>query len=218
MGDAEQVDTVERVIEEEAVTAEPPAAEAESDTTVAGAITELAEQIRAHHARAEARERVIDQLHAEVVRLRAGEQGVVLRPVVTDLQNLRGEILRQVRTLPAEMGREQVVRLLESFALDVELALERCGIVPVRPRAGEKFSGREHRAVKAVEAAGPEEDGTISDVLADGYHDVATGRIVAAAKVHVRRWTSPATPEPQAAPAEEPVRVNEHELEERTDG
>jgi molecular chaperone GrpE (heat shock protein) len=112
------------------------------------------------------------------------------------------------------MGREQVVRLLESFALDVELALERCGIAPVRPEAGERFSGREHRAVKVVEAAGAEEDGTIVDVLADGYQDVATGRLTAPAKVCVRRWTEPAPTEPAA----EPVQVNEHELEERTDG
>lgn len=216
MSEAQQADPVDRVLEEPPPAAEPPGPAPEAapepsapEPAVAEAIAALTEQIRAHHARAEARERVIDQLHAEVLRLRAGEQGVVLRPVVTDLQNLRGEILRQVRTLPDGMDREQVVRLLESFALDVELALERCGIVPVRPRPGEKFSGREHRAVKVVEAAAAEEDGTIADVLADGYRDAASGRPVAAAKVHVRRWT---------APAAEPAPGNEHELEERTDG
>lgn len=211
MSDAQQADPAERVPAEppppEPVPFPVPEPEPAPEAAVAEAIAALAEQIRGHHARAEARERVIDQLHAEVVRLRAGEQGVVLRPVVTDLQNLRGEILRQVRTLPDGMDREQVVRLLESFALDVELALERCGVVPVRPAPGEKFSGREHRAVKVVEAAGAEEDGTIADVLSDGYQDVATGRLVAAAKVHVRRWTGPAD-----APG------NEHEREERTDG
>ena len=172
MSDAQQADPAERVPAEppppEPVPFPVPEPEPAPEAAVAEAIAALAEQIRGHHARAEARERVIDQLHAEVVRLRAGEQGVVLRPVVTDLQNLRGEILRQVRTLPDGMDREQVVRLLESFALDVELALERCGVVPVRPAPGEKFSGREHRAVKVVEAAGAEEDGTIADVLSDG--------------------------------------------------
>ncbi|GLY38265.1 hypothetical protein Amsp01_042890 [Amycolatopsis sp. NBRC 101858] len=215
MSDAHQVETAERVLEEPPGSAEPAEPRALGpDPVVAEAIASLAEQIRGHHVRAEARERVIDQLHAELIRLRAGEQGVVLRPVVTDLQNLRGEIVRQVRTLPAEMSREQVIRLLESFALDVELALERCGIVPFRPRVGEKFSGREHRAVKVVEAASAEEDGTIADVLADGYQDVATGRLAAPAKVCVRRRTEQSLAEPAA----EPVHVNEHELEERTDG
>jgi len=170
------------------------------------AVSALGEQFRAHQARAEARERVIDQLHGEVERLRAGEQAVVLRPVVTDLQNLRGELLRQVRTLPAEMDRDRVIALLESFALEVELALERCGSVPVTPRVGDRFSGREHRAVKSLPATSADEDGTIGEVLADGYQDITTGRVVAAAKVHVRRWTqSPAAAEGgrHAASAEE---------------
>lgn len=161
--------------------------------TLTDAVSALGEQFQAHQARAEARERVIDQLHGEVERLRAGEQAVVLRPVVTDLQNLRGELLRQVRTLPADMDRDRMIRLLESFALDVELALERCGSVPVTPQVGDRFSGREHRAVKTIAATCADENGTIGEVLADGYQDITTGRVVAAAKVHVRRWTPPAT-------------------------
>jgi molecular chaperone GrpE len=165
------------------------------------AISLLSEQIQAHHARAEARERVIDRLHADVERLRAGEQGVVLRPVVTDLQNLRGDLLRQVRTLPPEISRDQVAGLLESFALSVELTLERCGSVPIRPEVGAKFSAREHRA---VEASREEEDGTIAEVVADGYQDSRTERIVAA-RVHVRRWTA------------QEKNLNEQELEGSTD-
>jgi molecular chaperone GrpE len=168
------------------------------------AISLLSEQIQAHHARAEARERVIDRLHADVERLRAGEQGVVLRPVVTDLQNLRGDLLRQVRTLPPEISRDQVAGLLESFALSVELTLERCGSVPIRPEVGAKFSAREHRAVKVVEASREEEDGTIAEVVADGYQDSRTERIVAA-RVHVRRWTA------------QEKNLNEQELEGSTD-
>jgi len=62
----------------------------------------------ANNARAEARERVIDWLHREVERLKVGEHAMLLRPVVTDLQHLRGDLLRQARTLPAEVDREQM--------------------------------------------------------------------------------------------------------------
>jgi len=156
---------------------------------LAGSVGELAEQVRAHHVRAQARERVIDQLHAEVERLRVGEQGLLLRPIVTDLQRLRAELLHQARTLSPQLDRQQAASLLESFALSVELTLERCGSVPIRPLAGAPFSVREHRAVKLVEAASPEEDGTIAAVVADGYLETSTDRVTVPARVHVRRWT-----------------------------
>lgn len=152
----------------------------------------LHEQTRAHHARAEARERVIDKLHAEVERLRVGEQSVLLRPVVADLQHLRGDLLRQARTLPPDVTREQAARLLESFALTVELALERCGSEPVRPSVGEPFSPREHRAVGVIDARRPDQDGTVGAVVAEGYRDTTTERVVVPAKVAVLRWNQPA--------------------------
>lgn len=166
------------------------------------AIAGLTEQIQAHHARAQARERVIDQLHAEVERLRAGAEAVLLRPVVTDLQHLRTDLLHQARSLPGDLDAGQAAALLESFALSVELALERCGSAPVRPDPGAPFSPREHRAVKVVEAATPEEDGTIAEVVADGYGDTGTGRITVPARVHVRRWTPPPTPTDEQQSAE----------------
>ena len=168
---------------------------------LAGSVGELVEQVRAHHARAHARERVIDRLHAEVERLRTGEQGLLLRPVVTDLQRLRTDLLHQAATLSPRVDQKQAAALLESFALSVELALERCGSVPIRPSVGAEFSAREHRAVKLVEAASPEEDGTIAAVMADGYLDTSTDRVTVPARVHVRCWR-PLEQSPPAPPVE----------------
>lgn len=172
---------------------------------LAESVGELVEQVRAHHARAQARERVIDQLHLEVERLRVGEQGLLLRPIVTDLQRLRADLLRQATTLSPRIDQEQAAALLESFALSVELTLERCGSLPIRPVAGAEFSAREHRAVKLVAASNPEEDGTIAVVVADGYLDASTDRVTVPARVHVRRWTEPdkdKTEPDEPAPAE----------------
>lgn len=162
---------------------------------LAGSVGELTEQVRAHHARAEARERVIDQLHAEIERLRAGEQGLLLRPIVTDLQRLRTDLLHQATTLSPQIDQRQAAALLESFALSVELTLERCGSIPIRPSVDTPFSAREHRAVKLVTASGPEEDGTIALVVADGYLDTGIDRVTVPARVHVRRWTPPDEPQ-----------------------
>ncbi|GAA2806587.1 nucleotide exchange factor GrpE [Saccharopolyspora taberi] len=153
-----------------------------------GAVSALTEEVREHHARAAARERVIDNLHAEVERLRAGEQSLLLRPIVTDLQNLRNDLLRQATTLPTEVDRERTAGLLESFALSVELALERCGSEPIRPAAGDRFDAREHRAVKLVPTDSAEQDETVAAVVADGYRDTGNDRITAPARVHVYRW------------------------------
>jgi molecular chaperone GrpE (heat shock protein) len=173
----------------EDATADGDAARPDAVAALSAAVADLADQVRAHHARAEAREKVIDHLHAEVERLRVGEQGLLLRPVVTDLQTLRGDLLRQARTLPDGVGSTQVAALLESFALSVEHALERCGSTPVHPEPGEPFSAREHRAVKVVEAASPDEDSTIAEVITDGYFDAAANRVTAPARVHVRKWS-----------------------------
>lgn len=152
---------------------------------------DLAEQTRAHHVRAAAREKVIEDLHEEVQRLRAGERSLVLKPVVVDLQTLRNDLLHQARTVPGEMSARQVADLLESFALSVEQALERCGSTPVRPEPGTPFSARDHRAVKVVAAGNRDEDSTIADVVADGYHDANLDRVTAPARVTVRKWTDP---------------------------
>ena len=182
---------------------------------LAGSVGELVEQVRAHHARAHARERVIDRLHAEVERLRTGEQGLLLRPVVTDLQRLRTDLLHQAATLSPRVDQKQAAALLESFALSVELALERCGSVPIRPSVGAEFSAREHRAVKLVEAASPEEDGTIAAVMADGYLDTSTDRVTVPARVHVRCWR-PLEQSPPAPPVEtvDPNRSEQGEQQE----
>jgi len=105
--------------------------------------------------------------------------------------------------------------LLESFALSVELALERCGSVPIRPSVGAEFSAREHRAVKLVEAASPEEDGTIAAVMADGYLDTSTDRVTVPARVHVRCWR-PLEQSPPATPVEtvDPNRSEQSEQQE----
>lgn len=180
-------------------TGEPGSPEGEAPSALAGEMAELAAQLKEHHARAAARERVIDNLHAEVERLRAGERSSALRPVVTDLQNLRGELLSQAASLPSEITTQFVADLLESFALSAELALERCGIHPLRPEPGQVFSPREHRAVTSVPAPERSQHGTIAAVASEGYLDTTTERVTAPARVHVYRHVenSPANDEPE---------------------
>ena len=175
----------------EAEQADPPPDPVVALTEV---VTGLTKEINAYHARAAARERVIDNLHAEVERLRIGERNLALRPITTDLQRLRTDLLRQAGALSADIGRAQVVDLLESFALTVEQTLERCGVVPIRPEPGAEFAARQHRAIKVLSTTNPDQDGKIAEVRADGYLDTATDRVTDPARVVVWQLTKAATP------------------------
>lgn len=168
--------------------AESSTIEADQLAELKGAVRSLTLEAREYHTRAAAREQVIDNLHAEVERLRAGEQNLLLRPIVTDLQNLRKDLLREAGALPAELSSDRAAELLKSFALSVELALERCGSVAIQAAVGDEFSSREHRAVKLIPTARAEQDGTVAAVAADGYREAETDRVTAPARVHVYRW------------------------------
>ena len=161
-----------------------------------GAVTAALEQIRAQlaagHERAAAREQIIDRLHEENQRLRAGERQLVLRPLLVDVQKLRDGLLREATLLPADFTPQQAAALLASFAGTAEMALERGGVLVVRPEPGTPFDPAVHRPAGVVPARAADEDGTVHGVSADGYLDMVTGRALSPAAVVVRRWVQPA--------------------------
>ena len=163
-------------------------------TAVVGAVQR---ELRSADERAASRERIIDRLHEDNQKLRTGERRLVLMPVLTDLQRLRNDLLRQAATMPAEVAGDRMVRLLESYAQSVEQTLERGGVAPIRPQPGEPFDGKKHRPSDVVEATEPAAHGRIAVVLADGYEDTDSGRVLTPATVRVYRWTEP-TEEPHA--------------------
>jgi molecular chaperone GrpE (heat shock protein) len=168
-------------------------------------VEELLEAIRAElvtsRERAAARERVIDRLHDDNQRLRAGERQLVIAPLLTDLQRLRNDLLHQGSALPAQLPAEKVTELLESFAYTVELTLDRFGVRVVRPEVGDLFDLHRHRAAGVEPAERPELDNTVAAVLEDGYHDDIAGRSLRPAVVRVLRWAATGTPEAAARPS-----------------
>lgn len=136
--------------------------------------------------RAAARERVIDRLHEENQRMRMGERQLVLRPVLTDLQRLRNDLLREATAVPADLAPEKVADLLRSFAASVELTLERGGVLVVRPEPGAAVDPNLHRVVATVPGS-VEQDGTIAEVVSEGYRDALGNQVLAPAAVRVFR-------------------------------
>jgi molecular chaperone GrpE len=163
----------------------PPGALAE----VQAALLALAHRFDAESERAAARERVIDRQHADIERLRAVERVGAMRPLITDLCLLRNDLLRQATTLPADISAERVAGLLESFAVTVEESLLRCG-VEVQPReVGGRFAPGRQQVARVIEVDDPDRDGTVAEIVQDGYAEIDGGRVVAPARVTVHRAT-----------------------------
>ena len=140
--------------------------------------------------RALARERVIDRQHEEIQRLRSIERAGQLRPVVMDLGRLRNGLLRQAGTVPAEMTGSQVANLLDSFASTVEETLERCGIAVLPCAVGTAFAPNSHQVVGVMEIDNPERDGTVAEVVQDGYVEIDGGKVVVPARIKLHRYLS----------------------------
>jgi molecular chaperone GrpE len=157
---------------------------------IEAALLDVTQRIAGESDRALARERVIDRQHEEIERLRSIERAGQLRPVVTDLGRLRNSLRRQAGTVPAEMTGSQVASLLDSFASTVEETLERCGIAVLPCAVGTAFEPKRHQVVGVVETDNPERDGTVAEVLQDGYAEIDGGKAVVPARIRLHRYLS----------------------------
>jgi molecular chaperone GrpE len=154
---------------------------------MATTLTELATRYASESDRALARERVIDRQHVEIERLRSVERAGQLRPVITDLCRLRNGLLRQAATVPDEMTGPQVASLLDSFAATAAEALERCGIAVLPREVGAAFASSRQQVAAVVEIDDPARDGTVAEVMQDGYVEIDSGKVVIPARVRLYR-------------------------------
>ncbi len=171
----------------------PPQLTAELDLRLAAveaALVEVTQRLADASDRALARERVIDRQHEEIERLKAVERAGQLRPVITDLCRLRNSLLRQAGTVPAEMTGPQVAALLESFAATVAEALERCGVIAAPREVGGVFAPSRQQVAAVVDIDDPERDGTVAEVVQDGYAEIDGGKVVIPARISVHRYVT----------------------------
>lgn len=150
-------------------------------------LAEVAARFTDESDRALARERVIDRQHEEIERLRSVERAGQLRPVVTDLCRLRNGLLRQAETVPAEMTGPQVQTLLDSFAATVAEMLERCGVAVLPREVGAAFAPSRQQVAAVVEIDESERDGTVAEVVQDGYAEIDGGKVVIPARIRLLR-------------------------------
>jgi molecular chaperone GrpE len=153
-----------------------PAACADSAglSELASRLGRVEEQLAGFHRRAEHRESVIDQLHEENQRFKAGLRREVLEPVVTDLIRLHDQLSREARR---QAGHGQDARLAESFADDVAQILDRCGMDMITAAPGDRFDINRHQPLEVVACADEAQHNTVAEVTAAGFVDRETGHL-----------------------------------------
>jgi molecular chaperone GrpE (heat shock protein) len=154
---------------------------------IEAALGELVERLGGESERAAARERVIDRQHAQIEQLRTAERTGTLRPVMIDLCRLRNDLLRQASTLAPDITVDRFAALLESFAGSVEEALQRYGVEVLPRQLGEPFAPGRQQVARVVEVEDPDRDGTVAEVVNDGYAEIDSGRVVMPTRVVVQR-------------------------------
>ena len=123
------------------------------------------------HRRAAHRESIIDRLHAENRELRAGETQAVLEPVIADLVRLLDALNNEARRIEPLADGAQPAAMLRSFASDVELILDRCGVEVFSAEPGAPYQRGQHRPVGIVVTEEPARHNTIASIVGVGLRD-----------------------------------------------
>jgi molecular chaperone GrpE (heat shock protein) len=141
------------------------------------------EHIAEFHRRSAHRESVIDRLHEDNQRLRGGIGRAVLEPVIADLVRLYDQLDREARRL----GEDGL--LLRSFADDVVLILDRCGLEVFSAEPGDLFEHDRHRPLAVVPCDDEARHNTVAEVVAVGFVERDTGRVRRPVQARFHRYT-----------------------------
>jgi molecular chaperone GrpE len=161
---------------------------------LAGRLDRIEQHLAESHRRAAHREMVIDRLHEENQRLRDGFGRLLLGPVTADLIRLHDQLATEARRLDAA---GQDGRLLRSFADEVELILDRCGIETFSAQPGDAFEGGRHRAVGVVPCAEEPWHNTVAEVVAAGFYERDTSQVRRPLQARFYRFSPAADPREQ---------------------
>jgi molecular chaperone GrpE len=179
----------------------PPALHDEAWADCTSGLSELSERVRKleeqgaeYHRRSAHRESVIDRLHLENQRLQDESRGSVFDPLTADLMRLYDGLRKEAKRFAGSDAGSDIANLLETYAEDVELILDRCGLEPFTAAPGDPFRAGEHEVVATVESPGEDRNNTIAAVTAVGFRQRATGQVKRPVRAKFYRTRKPSEP------------------------
>lgn len=163
-------------------------------------VAELGRSIAEANRLGEERERIVDRLHEENQRLKAGELALLVIPIWRDLFRLHDDLDRTAVAWAAkgEPAMKAATREFECFRDAVLDLLCRHGVEPFGAIAGMPFEAKEQRAVVIVPTADEAQDRTVARVSKVGFRSET--RILRTVDVDVYRVST--VPLPKAATEE----------------
>jgi molecular chaperone GrpE (heat shock protein) len=149
-----------------------PDAEPSELASLVASVASLDERLRESQRLLMRQSDLVDRLHAENQRLRAGELRAAILPLVRDLLRLYDDIGR----LPREGEHGHDLDVVQVGLLD---ALARNGITAFEPATGDQFDPKQHSAAGVLETADASRDRAIAEVIRVGFQweDARTIRV-----------------------------------------
>ena len=138
---------------------------------ISARLNDLVAQGAEYHRRSAHREAIIDRLHEENQKLRDEVRASVFDPITADLMRLYDSFRRDADRLTESGADPGLVKLMESYADDVELILDLCGLEPFSATVGESFRRGDNVVAGTVEASDPAQRDQIAEVIAAGFRD-----------------------------------------------
>lgn len=135
---------------------------------------------------ADRREDLVDRLHADNQRLRAGEIAQVQAPILR-------ELIRSYDVVVKLAGDSAAAKDLEFVRRGLLDSLERAGVRLSAPEEGAPFDPGQQVAVERAETADPAADMTVARTLRPGFVQDGT-RVLRPAEVAVQRYGAAASP------------------------
>ena len=165
-------------------------------TELKGLIETLTVAVDREHERAGHREAVIDRLHEDNQQLRRGEFQTLFEPVRSALYRLHDMVRREsVRwTSDQPPDPQHTGPLLTAIADEIAEALGRTGAERFTVKPGEAFDPARHRPVATEPVTDPGLDGTVVEVLSDGFESADGEQALRRAEVRVARLSTDTSP------------------------
>jgi molecular chaperone GrpE (heat shock protein) len=127
---------------------------------------------------------LVDRLHDENQRLRAGELAQAQAPLIRDLLRLHDDIVKLDGGGTTATGRSDLGPILKSL-LGI---LDRAGVEPFTPELGAPFDPASQQGVGRVPAEDPSADRTVARTVRCGFRQVG-GRVLRPADVDVYQFS-----------------------------
>ena len=148
-------------------------------------IEDLKELFNKRIMHADYEDKIIDQMHAELLKYREDLYAQLIRPVLMDIIEVRDSIMRIAETYRKKPEGEQDIpnKMFGDYAYDLRDILEKNNVEIYREDNGDEFVPVRHRAIKKEITHDESLHGKIAESLSCGYS--YDGRVISAEKVSV---------------------------------